>query len=148
MQRNSRYYHSYPFLYLVWICITNTMTDLCTENHSVGYNTFFRVGVFSQTISPITMHPSSMKPTSIQPTKRSSKKPTIRPTRHPKWGGCVAEGIPFSIQKNVETLVCITLGPLGNWNQGANVTRYTFIPIADDYSKFTIPGCTYTISSL
>ena len=60
------------------------------------------------------------------------------------WSGCVDPNNPNKpeiIQIGNPTTICLTLGPGGNWAAGVRYGRYTWRPIADQYSKFHIPKC-------
>jgi hypothetical protein len=61
------------------------------------------------------------------------------------WSGCVTESNPSGLVKSdTETAICLSVGEnVGDWASGVDVKRYTFAPIADDYSRFHIEGCKY-----
>jgi len=58
------------------------------------------------------------------------------------WSGCVTESNPSGLVKSdTETAICLSVGEnVGDWASGVDVKRYTFAPIADDYSRFHIEG--------
>jgi len=93
-----------------------------------------------------TLQPSTSptkKPTR-KPSIKNTKIPTLRPTIHTKWGGCTGDAsVGTTIQRGAATVVCMTIGPSGDWSSGAKVVRYSFTPTADQFSRFTIPGCTF-----
>eukprot|EP00559_Dactyliosolen_fragilissimus_P001121 CAMPEP_0184861450 /NCGR_PEP_ID=MMETSP0580-20130426/6134_1 /TAXON_ID=1118495 /ORGANISM="Dactyliosolen fragilissimus" /LENGTH=264 /DNA_ID=CAMNT_0027358959 /DNA_START=140 /DNA_END=934 /DNA_ORIENTATION=+ len=65
--------------------------------------------------------------------------PSSAPSLAP-WGGCNHPARNGPILRLRKTLICFTIGPGGDWAEGVSNVRYTFEPMADDYSRFTIPG--------
>lgn len=58
------------------------------------------------------------------------------------WDGCFDATQPDAkVRQNKKTQVCFTTGPGGDWGVGIEYSRYSFQPVADKYSKFTVPGC-------
>jgi hypothetical protein len=58
------------------------------------------------------------------------------------WTGCVDKNKPDALlETNKETPVCFTIGPSGDWAIQTEFLRYAFKPVADEYSKLTLPGC-------
>jgi len=80
---------------------------------------------------------STLPPTTVSPTTS----PTPIP---PQWSGCIDPLNPTrKVYKGEATVICLTLGPSGNWtDNGAPTVRFSFRPEADQYSQFTIPKCT------
>ena len=77
------------------------------------------------------------------PTPSPTPSSTAAATPAP-WSGCVDPNNPNNpdiIQIGKPTTICLTLGPGGNWAAGVRYGRYTWRPIADQYSKFHIPKC-------
>ncbi len=122
------YRHNYPSLDLVlWMILI--IPFLRMDGGVQGESNNSTVPTFKPTTNPSTF---------------KSKRPSMRPTIHPKWVGCVGDAsIPLLIERGQPTVVCMSLGPSGDWSKGANVVRYSFTPLADQYSRFTIPGCMY-----
>ena len=63
---------------------------------------------------------------------------------HGEWDGCYdfATSNPNAkLQRNKATQVCFATGPGGDWGLSVQYQRYSFQPTADEYSKFTVPGC-------
>jgi hypothetical protein len=61
------------------------------------------------------------------------------------WSGCVNPNEPNTpevIQIGKPHTICLTLGQGGNWAAGVTYGRYTWRPVADQYSRFHIPDCT------
>lgn len=60
-----------------------------------------------------------------------------------EWEGCVdpTSSIDSKVKKGQLTQVCFTTGPGGDWGNGVTYNRYSFRPVADQYSRFTVPGC-------
>lgn len=57
------------------------------------------------------------------------------------WTGCVDKNKPDALlETNKETPVCFTIGPSGDWAIQTEFLRYAFKPVADEYSKLTLPG--------
>jgi hypothetical protein len=67
------------------------------------------------------------------------------------WSGCddpATLGEPIKIGK--KTTVCVVLANNADWNPGLPGTKYlrlSFQPIADEYSRFTVPSCKSSIKS-
>lgn len=63
-----------------------------------------------------------------------------------EWNGCydVAKSNPDAkLKKDKSTQVCFATGPGGDWGTGVPYRRYSFQPVADQYSQFTVPGCEF-----
>jgi len=57
------------------------------------------------------------------------------------WKGCVdPENETKKARRGQKTTVCMSVGP-ANWNdENSAYARYSFKPVTDDYSRFTIPN--------
>ena len=69
---------------------------------------------------------------------------TIAPAE--QWGGCVDpnnEGQLVTIGKR--TTICLTLANGMDWSTELTYLRLAFNPLADEYSRFHIPSCKYTM---
>lgn len=64
------------------------------------------------------------------------------------WNGCydIAKDPDTKLKKNKSTQICFSTGPGGDWGMGVQYKRYSFQPDADEYSKFTVPGCKSIVS--
>lgn len=64
-----------------------------------------------------------------------------------EWGGCED---PVDGAKKVtigeKTTVCLTIADGTNWTESRQYIRVNFQPIADEYSRFAIPQCTFLFS--
>jgi len=57
----------------------------------------------------------------------------------PNWSGCVDPRFnDFSVEKDNETTICITVSGGSDWALGVDYARWIFTPIADEYSHFTV----------
>jgi len=58
------------------------------------------------------------------------------------WGGCIDPANPKKlVHRGQHTTICLTVGPSGNWTMGNfDTLRYSFKPIADEYSRFSVPS--------
>lgn len=55
------------------------------------------------------------------------------------WSGCVDPKTGFSVvEKKKSTYICITVSNLGDWSKELKYARWSFRPIADEYSHFRI----------
>jgi hypothetical protein len=71
--------------------------------------------------------------------------PTSAPTVTP-WGGCVDPSGSNSDPKiyiGKPAYVCIQLSNTTDWTTGVAYRRMSFSPKADQYSRFTVPQCTF-----
>lgn len=67
--------------------------------------------------------------------------PTVAPTSTP-WGGCVDpsnRGAKVTIGER--TTVCLVIANGVDWQEERKYIRLNFRPIADQYSRFTVPDC-------
>jgi hypothetical protein len=63
-----------------------------------------------------------------------------------EWNGCydvAKSNSDAKLKKNKSTQVCFATGPGGDWGTGLPYRRYSFQPVADQYSQFTVPGCEF-----
>mmetsp|Transcript_2902 Transcript_2902/g.4244 ORF Transcript_2902/g.4244 Transcript_2902/m.4244 type:complete len:89 (-) Transcript_2902:643-909(-) len=61
-----------------------------------------------------------------------------------QWSGCIDPGNPGApVTQGTPTTVCVVLGPDRDWSLGGSYLRYNFKPIADEYSRYSIPNCKY-----
>jgi len=66
---------------------------------------------------------------------------TVPPTRADDWVGCVDKEFPSKkVRRGQKTTVCLGVGTDGDWAAGTNYVRHSFKPVADDFSRFTIPN--------
>ena len=60
------------------------------------------------------------------------------------WGGC--EDPVKGAQKVTigdKTTICLTISDGSNWSESRQYIRLNFQPIADEYSRFVVPNCTF-----
>ena len=60
-----------------------------------------------------------------------------------EWAGCILQSNEDKgvVKRDKPTPVCLTIGGDGNWARGESYSRYSFKPLADEYSRFTVQGC-------
>jgi hypothetical protein len=82
----------------------------------------------------------------------ASAQDTANTTETPEvvWGGCLD---PFTGNSKVTigepTAICLVFANNENWfNKTVDYTRLTFLPTADEYSRFIVPACKSTCSFL
>mmetsp|Transcript_17126 Transcript_17126/g.20903 ORF Transcript_17126/g.20903 Transcript_17126/m.20903 type:complete len:253 (+) Transcript_17126:84-842(+) len=57
------------------------------------------------------------------------------------WNGCSdLSTSDTKVKKGKATTICFTTGPGTDWGLGVEYNRYSFKPIADEFSRFTLPG--------
>eukprot|EP00542_Grammatophora_oceanica_P019166 CAMPEP_0194027284 /NCGR_PEP_ID=MMETSP0009_2-20130614/1457_1 /TAXON_ID=210454 /ORGANISM="Grammatophora oceanica, Strain CCMP 410" /LENGTH=272 /DNA_ID=CAMNT_0038666297 /DNA_START=45 /DNA_END=863 /DNA_ORIENTATION=+ len=85
----------------------------------------------------------AQEPTATPVVSTGTPTTTAMPTFTP-WSGCTdpknLEGEDKLITIGKKHTICFSIGPGGNWAAGVSYLRYTFQPIADEYSRFHIPG--------
>mmetsp|Transcript_27032 Transcript_27032/g.40003 ORF Transcript_27032/g.40003 Transcript_27032/m.40003 type:complete len:238 (-) Transcript_27032:158-871(-) len=59
-----------------------------------------------------------------------------------EWAGCILQSDEDKgvVKRDKVTPVCLTIGRDGNWARGEPYSRYSFKPVADEYSRFTVQG--------
>jgi hypothetical protein len=72
-------------------------------------------------------------------------------TNRDPWSGCVDPENPDAadiVKIGDRHTICLTLGPGGNWAAGVKYGRYTWRPVADQYSRFHIPDCKLAMNTI
>ncbi len=60
-----------------------------------------------------------------------------------EWGGCILKSNEDGgvVKRDKATAVCLSVGEDGDWASGVSYDRFSFKPIADEYSRYTVQGC-------